>query len=50
MTTGFGKGDLVIIAARPAMGKTSFILNTVNSLITQGKGVAFSLWRCLLSS
>jgi len=41
MTTGFGKGDLVIIAARPAMGKTSFVLNTVNSLIMQGKGVAF---------
>lgn len=41
MTTGFGKGDLVIIAARPAMGKTSFVLNTVNSLITKGKGVAF---------
>ena len=41
MTTGFGKGDLVIIAARPAMGKTSFVLNTVNSLILNGKGVAF---------
>jgi len=41
MTTGFGKGDLVIIAARPAMGKTSFALNTVNKLINQGKGVAF---------
>lgn len=41
MTTGFGKGDLVIIAARPAMGKTSFVLNTVNNLILQGKGVAF---------
>ena len=41
MTTGFGKGDLVIIAARPAMGKTSFVLNTVNSLIVKGKGVAF---------
>ncbi len=41
MTTGFGKGDLVIIAARPAMGKTSFVLNTVNNLIVQGKGVAF---------
>jgi len=41
MTTGFGKGDLVIIAARPAMGKTSFVLNTVNSLIMNGKGVAF---------
>lgn len=41
MTTGFGKGDLVIIAARPAMGKTSFALNTVNKLINDGKGVAF---------
>ncbi|WP_345993451.1 replicative DNA helicase [Sulfurimonas sp. HSL-1716] len=41
MTTGFGKGDLVIIAARPAMGKTSFVLNTVNKLIHDGKGVAF---------
>lgn len=41
MTTGFGKGDLVIIAARPAMGKTSFVLNTVNKLINDGKGVAF---------
>jgi replicative DNA helicase len=41
MTTGFGKGDLVIVAARPAMGKTSFILNTVNKLIHEGKGVAF---------
>ncbi|MBU0631946.1 replicative DNA helicase [bacterium] len=41
MTTGFGKGDLVIIAARPAMGKTSFVLNTVNNLINKGKGVAF---------
>ncbi len=41
MTTGFGKGDLIIIAARPAMGKTSFVLNTVNKLINEGKGVAF---------
>ncbi len=41
MTTGFGRGDLIIIAARPAMGKTSFVLNTVNSLINQNKGVAF---------
>ena len=41
MTTGYGKGDLVIIAARPAMGKTSFALNTVTHLINQNKGVAF---------
>ncbi|KMQ50131.1 Replicative DNA helicase [Chitinispirillum alkaliphilum] len=32
MTTGLGKGDLVIIAGRPAMGKTAFILSlTLNA-------------------
>jgi len=41
MTTGFGKGDLVIVAARPAMGKTSFALNVVQNLLEKGKGVAF---------
>ncbi len=41
MTTGFGKGDLVIIAARPAMGKTSLALNMVENLISKNKGVAF---------
>jgi len=41
MTTGFGKGDLVILAARPAMGKTSFALNIVQNLLDKGKGVAF---------
>ncbi|MEA2112015.1 MAG: replicative DNA helicase [Campylobacterota bacterium] len=41
MTTGFGKGDLIILAARPAMGKTSLALNMVQNLINQNKGVAF---------
>ena len=41
MTTGFGKGDLIILAARPAMGKTSFALNIVQNLLDKGSGVAF---------
>ncbi len=44
MTSGFGEGDLVIIAARPAMGKTSFVLNIGANVLKDNKGVAiFSL-------
>ncbi len=40
-TSGFGKGDLVIIAARPAMGKTAVVLNMALNAIERGEGVAF---------
>jgi replicative DNA helicase len=43
-TTGFNAGDLVIVAARPAMGKTSFVLNTALRNIERNRGViVFSL-------
>ncbi|OPX26814.1 MAG: replicative DNA helicase [Campylobacteraceae bacterium 4484_166] len=43
-TTGFGGGDLVIIAARPSMGKTAFMLNIAEKNLNIGKGVIlFSL-------
>jgi replicative DNA helicase len=43
-TTGFNAGDLVIIAARPAMGKTALVLNTALRNVENGKGViVFSL-------
>ncbi len=44
LTSGFGDGDLIIIAARPAMGKTSVTLNFAQKALDDGRGVAmFSL-------
>jgi len=42
MITGLNKSDLIILGARPGMGKTSFALNIVRNVAVQaGKTVAF---------
>jgi replicative DNA helicase len=44
VTGGWQRSDLVILAARPAMGKTAFALNVIMNAIKSGKSVAvFSL-------
>lgn len=41
---GFQKGELIIIAGRPSMGKTAFALNIAENVAASGKAVAvFSL-------
>ena len=42
LTTGFHKDDLIVIGARPGMGKTSFALNIARHLaLVENKNIAF---------
>ncbi|NBX78732.1 replicative DNA helicase [bacterium] len=41
MTSGFQKGDLIILAARPSMGKTALSLNIAMNAARQGAAVGY---------
>jgi replicative DNA helicase len=41
MTNGWQSSDLIIMAARPGMGKTAFTLSLTKNAAESGKGVAF---------
>lgn len=42
-TNGIQKGHLVIVGARPAVGKTTFILNIISNIISQQKEIPILL-------
>ena len=42
-TEGFRPGELIMVASRPAMGKTSFALNMVDNISVRGDGSALYL-------
>lgn len=49
MTTGFQKGDLVIVAARPSMGKTAWVMN-VAANASIGNNIASAIFSLEMSS
>lgn len=49
--SGFQPSDFILIAARPSMGKTAFVLNIAQYMaFKKNKAVASSVWRCQKNS
>lgn len=46
MTSGLQAGDMIVLAARPSMGKTSFAVNIAEHVaLNEGLPVAISRWK-----
>jgi len=50
MTSGFQKGELIVIAARPGQGKTSFLLNIVEHICDKRKDAPIILFSLEMSA
>ena len=51
MTSGFQSGDMILIAARPSMGKTTFALNIAeHAALREHRVLLYSHWKCLRNS
>lgn len=46
LTQGWQPGDVIVIAARPSMGKTAFVVNSIIEACRMGKQGRSSAWRC----
>ena len=46
ISSGLQESDLIIVAARPSMGKTTLALNMAQHIAVNIKKVAFSAWKC----
>ncbi len=49
LLVGMGKGDLVLIGARPGVGKTSFALNIASNVANRSKGKAVAIFSLEMS-
>lgn len=48
MTSGLQPSDLIIVAGRPSMGKTTLVMNMAENVAIQGKKMYWSSqWKCL---
>ena len=43
---GLEGGDMIVIGARPAVGKSAFVTQIAMNLADRKKKIAFTIWKC----